>query len=65
MVYGAAVKMGGSELALPAASDPHDPATMDFKSPPAGVATARQTGAFAAGNALSMTAALKPLVRRP
>jgi Multicopper oxidase len=92
MVYGAAVKMGGSgrtpsgmqqrrrtwcrlwllALALaacdawaPAASDPHDPATMDFKSPPARVTTARHTGAFAAGNALSMTAALKPLDQGP
>ena len=42
-------------------SDPYDPAKMDFKSPPARVTTARQTGAFAAGNALSTTAALKPL----
>ena len=48
LVYGAAVKMGGS--------DPYDPATMDFKSPAARVTTARPTGAFAAGNALSMTA---------
>ena len=35
----------------PAASDPHSPATMDFKSPPARIITARQSGAFAAGNA--------------
>ena len=44
-----------------AAPDPHDPATMDFKSPPARITTARHTGAVAAGNALSMTATLKPL----
>jgi nitrite reductase (NO-forming) len=49
----------------PATSDPHDPATMDFKSPPARIATARPTGAFAAGNALSMTADLKPLDPAP
>ena len=34
---------------------------MDFTSPPARITTARQTGAFAAGAALSMTATLKPL----
>jgi nitrite reductase (NO-forming) len=49
----------------PGTSDPYDPATMDFKSPPARITTARQTGAFAAGNALSMTAALKPLDPAP
>ncbi|MGH7388225.1 MAG: multicopper oxidase domain-containing protein [Candidatus Rokuibacteriota bacterium] len=42
-------------------SDPYSPATMDFKSPPARVTSERPTGAFAAGAALSMTAALKPL----
>ena len=41
--------------------DPYNPATMDFTSPPARITTARQTGAFAAGAALSMTATLKPL----
>jgi nitrite reductase (NO-forming) len=34
---------------------------LEFKSPPARVTTTRQTGAFAAGDALSMTATLKPL----
>ena len=50
----------------PGPPDPYDPATMDFKSPPARVTTGgRQTGAFAAGAALSMTATLKPLDPAP
>jgi nitrite reductase (NO-forming) len=49
----------------PATSDPYDPTTMNFKSPPARITNARQTGAFAAGAALSMTAALKPLDQAP
>jgi nitrite reductase (NO-forming) len=49
----------------PAASDPYDPATIDLKSPPARVTNTRPTGAFAAGNALSMTAVLKPLDPAP
>lgn len=56
-----ALALAACDARPPAASDPHDPATMDFKSPPARIITARHTGAFAAGNALSMTAALKPL----
>jgi len=34
---------------------------LEFTSPPARVTTTRQTGAFAAGDALSLTATLKPL----
>jgi nitrite reductase (NO-forming) len=60
-----ALTLAACDARPPAASDPHDPATMDFKSPPARVTTARHTGAFAAGNALSMTAALKPLDPAP
>lgn len=48
-----------------ATSDPYDPAAMDLKSPPARVTSERSTGAFAAGAALSMTAALKPLDPSP
>jgi hypothetical protein len=32
----------------PAASDPHDQVTMDFKSPPTRIVTMQHTGAFAA-----------------
>ena len=60
-----ALALAACDARPPAASDPYDPATMDFKSPPARITTARQTGAFAAGNALSMTATLKPLDPAP
>ena len=60
-----ALALGACDARPPVTSDPYDPATMDFKSPPARITTARQTGAFAAGNALSTTAALKPLVPAP
>jgi hypothetical protein len=49
----------------PATPDPYDPTAMNFKSPPARITNARQTGAFAAGAALSMTAALKALDPAP
>ena len=45
-----------------AAADPYDVAKMTLKSPPAVVSNERHTGAFAQGSALSMDAALKPLV---
>jgi nitrite reductase (NO-forming) len=60
-----ALVLAACDARPPATSDPHDPATMDFKSPPARITTARQTGAFAAGSALSMTAALKSLDPAP
>ena len=46
----------------PAATDPYDPSKMDFKPGPAKLSAERHTGPFAAGSALSMDAALKPLV---
>jgi len=49
----------------PAASDPYDPAKMDLKPKPARVSSEPATGPFAAGNALSMTATLKPLDPAP
>jgi nitrite reductase (NO-forming) len=49
----------------PAGSGPYGAATMDLKAPPARVTTTRRAGAFAAGNALSMTAVLKPLDPTP
>jgi len=60
-----ALALAACDARPPATSDPYDTATMDFTSPPARVTTARQTGAFAAGDALSMTAALKPLDPAP
>ena len=42
-------------------SDPYDTSKMDFKSPSALVTTERHTGAFAAGESLSLDAVLKPL----
>jgi nitrite reductase (NO-forming) len=51
--------------APPAKPDPYDPARMDFKTPPAVLSSERHTGAFAAGNALSMDAAVKPLDPAP
>ena len=47
----------------PAAGDAYDQSKMDFKPGPAKLSAERHTGAFAAGSALSMDAALKPLVR--
>ena len=41
--------------------DPYDPAKMDFKAPPAVVSNERHKGPFAAGDALSMDAEVKPL----
>jgi nitrite reductase (NO-forming) len=46
----------------PAAGDPYDQSKMDFKPGPAKLSAERHTGPFAAGSALSMDAALKPLV---
>ncbi len=43
------------------ARDPYDMARMDFKTPPAVLSSERHTGAFAAGAALSMDAAVKRL----
>ena len=60
-----ALALAACDARPPGTSDPYDPATMDFKSPPARITTARQTGAFTAGNALSMTATLKPLDPAP
>ena len=44
---------------------PYDVSKMDFKSPPAAISSERHTGPFAAGSALSMDAALKPLDPAP
>jgi nitrite reductase (NO-forming) len=46
-------------------ADPYDTSKMDFKPGPATVNSERHTGAFAAGDALSMDAALKPLNAAP
>jgi nitrite reductase (NO-forming) len=46
----------------PAAGDAYDQSKMDFKPGPAKLSSERHTGPFAAGSALSMDAALKPLV---
>jgi nitrite reductase (NO-forming) len=47
------------------APDPYDPKRMNFDTPPAKVTQERHTGAFAAGGALSMDAAVKPLDPAP
>jgi nitrite reductase (NO-forming) len=49
----------------PKVSDPYDPAKMDLKPKPARVTNTAGTGPFAAGNALSTTATLKPLDPAP
>ena len=49
----------------PTASDLYDTAEMDFKPGPARLSSERHTGPFAAGNALNMDAALKPLTPEP
>src|SRR5262249_16848557 len=49
----------------PKVADPYDPAAMDLKPKPARVTNATATGPYAAGSALSMTAALKPLDPAP
>ena len=48
-----------------AANDPYDVSKMELKTPAATVSADRHTGAFAAGNALSMDATLKPLDPAP
>ena len=48
-----------------AAADRYDVSKMDFKSPPATLSNERHTGPFAAGNAINMEAALKPLDPAP
>jgi nitrite reductase (NO-forming) len=60
-----ALALAACDARSPAASDPHDQATMDFTSQPARITTARQAGAFAAGNALSTTSTLRPLDPAP
>jgi nitrite reductase (NO-forming) len=51
--------------ATSAAGDAYDTSKMDFKPGAAKLSTERHTGSFAAGSALSMDAALKPLVPDP
>ncbi len=46
-------------------ADPYDTSKMDLNPPPAKISTERHTGPFAVGNALSMTAELKPLDPSP
>src|SRR5262245_60932555 len=48
-----------------ASTDPYDVSKLDLKPGPAQVANERHTGAFSAGNALSLDAAIKPLVPDP
>jgi len=60
-----ALALAACDARPPTTSDAYDPAAMDLKSPLARVTTARETGAFAAGSALSTTAALKPLDPAP
>ena len=45
--------------------DPYDVSKMDFKPGPAKLSAERHTGAFAAGDALSLEASLKPLSPNP
>jgi nitrite reductase (NO-forming) len=47
------------------AADPYDIGKMDFKPGPASISSERHTGAFAAGDALSMHATVKPLSPAP
>ena len=54
----AAVVAGGG-------TDPYDVSKMDFKTPPAVVSGERHTGPFAAGAALNLEAALKPVDASP
>jgi len=49
----------------PQASDPYDKGAMDFNPGPAKVTSERHTGPFAAGSALNLEAALKPVVADP
>ena len=51
-----------SAATAPAAGDAYDQSKMDFQPGPAKLSSERHTGPFAAGSALSMDAALKPLV---
>ena len=60
-----AVCLSGCEARGPGASDRYDPAKMDLKPKPARVSNEPATGPFAAGNALSTTATLKPLDPAP
>ena len=48
-----------------ASADPYDISNMNFKTPPSVTTTERHTGPFAAGSALSMGAAVRPLVQDP
>ena len=67
----ASASTGGTALSVPAsapggaAADRYDVSKMDFKPPRAVLTTERHTGAFAAGSALSMDAAVKPLDPAP
>jgi nitrite reductase (NO-forming) len=54
-----ALVLSGCDKGSPA--DPYDASKMDYKSPPALVTGQRHTGAFAAGDSLTLDAALKPL----
>jgi nitrite reductase (NO-forming) len=55
----------GAVGAVAPAGDPYDTTKMDFKPGPATVSSERHTGPFAAGDALSMDAMLKPLNPAP
>jgi nitrite reductase (NO-forming) len=51
--------------ATPPATDSYDTSKMDFKPGPAALSSEPHSGPFAAGDALSMDVALKPLVDKP
>jgi nitrite reductase (NO-forming) len=59
------VFLGACDGRAPKAPDPYDPAKMDLKPKPARVTSEAAAGPFAAGNALSTTATLKPLDPAP
>jgi nitrite reductase (NO-forming) len=61
----ASVPKAPSPASVVPQDDPYDPGRMDFTPGPAKVGGARHTGAFAAGSALSMDAAVKPLAPEP
>ena len=60
-----ALCLAACDARKPTAADPYDPAKMDLKPKPARVTSEAAGGPFAAGNALSTTATLKPLDAAP
>ena len=62
---GAAASTAAASSATAAAEEADDVMKMDFKTPPAQVSGERHSGPFALGDALSLDAAVKPLVVSP